>query len=51
MSSISIHAGVQSQDREQKKFCGNKTSRLQVVKHVEIWQFFFAKVVQVGGGQ
>ena len=26
MSSMGIHVGVQHRDREQKKFCGNKTS-------------------------
>jgi len=26
LSSIGIHAGVQCRDREQKKFCGNKSS-------------------------
>jgi len=42
---MGIHAGVQRQDREQKKFCVNKTSKLPVVKHVEIWQSIFVKVV------
>jgi len=37
LSSMGIHTGVQCRDREQKKFCGHKTTKpVPVVQHVEI---------------
>jgi len=40
-TSMGVHAGTQRPAREQKSFMETKT--VPVVKHVEIWQFFFAK--------
>ena len=43
LSFVYIHAGMQRWDREQESFVEIKP--VLVVKHVEIWQFIFAKVV------